>query len=388
MSVDDKTARELNIGKSFETGANVGILDKIHSSYLTDNLTSINGLYRTLSNKIYKDNSINKVRKYYGQVLRVDKMLAGDANAKNTFDLQFTKELSPDTPIITYKVRIPALDGLITRKIPLDPTNPKYNKVLDLYDNYTSDYGEEFNVGDYVEVVFDNYFTLTGGKILPTGGRLILNQAVEAGNAYQTEGGGIPIGLEGESTALTNKFSSVIIEGLKGRVKGVVRMGRFVGEETVYYPSRPGSREDDDRVFRAILKGISAPINVENIKFMRAWTTAEHGYARAAIYNAFNSTQKMPGASAFNSVAVRNYVSEEQGIKGNVVTLLNGFYPLLLNSLRAGTYSASQIAENNFDNISTWGTAHTNKQGQKFNGILNVLKLGTQDSGRIARPAK
>jgi cell wall-associated NlpC family hydrolase len=84
--------------------------------------------------------------------------------------------------------------------------------------------------------------------------------------------------------------------------------------------------------------------------FLNAWARAEGG---SASNNPFNTTQRAPGASSYNSVGVRNYATPSQGIGATVATLNNGRYENILAALKAGNdarAAASALAN------SPWGT--------------------------------
>lgn len=88
----------------------------------------------------------------------------------------------------------------------------------------------------------------------------------------------------------------------------------------------------------------------QNLVFLNAWARAEGG---SASNNPFNTTQGAPGATSYNSVGVRNYVTPSQGIGATVQTLNNGRYGNILAALRAGNNAraaASALAS------SPWGT--------------------------------
>lgn len=113
-----------------------------------------------------------------------------------------------------------------------------------------------------------------------------------------------------------------------------------------------GTRADDDRIYKAILSGIGADDSEENMLFFRAWRTGE---GAKASYNPFNTTQNMPGATKYNSVGVRNFKSEKDGIDATIKTLKNGYYPCILDGLRRDI-GAKNISKNCLANLKTWGT--------------------------------
>jgi len=107
-----------------------------------------------------------------------------------------------------------------------------------------------------------------------------------------------------------------------------------------------------------VLAGVKAPVTPQNLQFLNAWAQAEGG---SAANNPFNTTQSAPGATSYNSVGVRNFVSPAQGVQATIDTLNNGNYANILGALRNGSsaMSAAQAVAN-----SPWGT------GQ---GVVNVL---------------
>jgi len=90
----------------------------------------------------------------------------------------------------------------------------------------------------------------------------------------------------------------------------------------------------DDSFFQAILVGIGAPVTKNNINYLYAWRQAEGGHA---TFNPFNTTMKREGATNYNSVGVKNYISEQQGIEATVSTLLDNRhhrYDAILSALK------------------------------------------------------
>lgn len=88
----------------------------------------------------------------------------------------------------------------------------------------------------------------------------------------------------------------------------------------------------DDSFYKSILAGVGAPVTDNNLNFLYGWRQAEGGHA---AFNPFNTTQKATGATAYNSVGVKNYTSEEQGIAATIKTLKNGRYEVILSAMRA-----------------------------------------------------
>jgi hypothetical protein len=78
-----------------------------------------------------------------------------------------------------------------------------------------------------------------------------------------------------------------------------------------------------------LLRFLDYPVTRHNRVALVSWITAEGGPSlddsfdpEQARFNPLNTTQPMPGATAFNSVGVRNYVSLAQGIEATAKTLL------------------------------------------------------------------
>lgn len=111
-----------------------------------------------------------------------------------------------------------------------------------------------------------------------------------------------------------------------------------------------------------LLHAIGAPVTAQNMRALIAWQRAEGGSAR---FNPLNTTQPAHGASAYNSVGVRNYGSAAQGLNATAKTLLNGRYGNIVNLFRSGKASAEQIAT--AVAASPWGTGK---------GVLRVLGAG------------
>lgn len=122
-----------------------------------------------------------------------------------------------------------------------------------------------------------------------------------------------------------------------------------------------GTKADDERIYKSILKSIGAEPTDENMLFFHAW---RQGEGAKATYNPFNTTQPFNEASKYNSVGVRNFNSEADGIAATVKTLKNGHYPCILDGLRRNI-GAKNIANHCVANLKTWGT------GKLVHKILN-----------------
>ena len=84
---------------------------------------------------------------------------------------------------------------------------------------------------------------------------------------------------------------------------------------------------------KALLQKLGAPVTKANLAVLSAWAQAEGSNARN---NPFDTTQQAAGATAFNSVGVRNYLSPQQGLDATYQTLTNGRYPDIIAALKKG----------------------------------------------------
>ncbi len=98
------------------------------------------------------------------------------------------------------------------------------------------------------------------------------------------------------------------------------------------------------------LGALGMPVTAENIRAVNAWQQAE---GTAAAFNPLATTQKWDGATNFNSVGVKNFLSYGDGLAANVDVIQNGKYPNILAALAKGT-NAMEVAEAIKD--SPWGS--------------------------------
>src|SRR5512146_1557714 len=91
----------------------------------------------------------------------------------------------------------------------------------------------------------------------------------------------------------------------------------------------------------ALLRALRAPVTPGNLRALDAWQRAEGG---GASFNPLNTTQMARGASSYNSVGVRNFLSPQQGIQATAQTLVNGRYNPIVSLLRSGRATPAQIA--------------------------------------------
>lgn len=118
------------------------------------------------------------------------------------------------------------------------------------------------------------------------------------------------------------------------------------------------------------LRHIGAPTCHDNMVALVAWQTAE---GTTAAYNPLATTLPMPGATVFNSVGVRNYVSLKQGVEAIRLTLTNGSptygYAAVLDAL---SRCAPAMETGRAINASSWCAGCTN--GQYVIGIIPLVE--------------
>jgi hypothetical protein len=123
-------------------------------------------------------------------------------------------------------------------------------------------------------------------------------------------------------------------------------------------PSMLGDKESDiksitttdDDFYKEVLSCVGAKPTKDNMSFMYAWRQAEGG---KATNNPFNTTQKMAGATNYNSVGVKNYQTQGDGIQSTCKTLKNGRYNDIIDGLKndVGLFELSRMK-----GLKTWGT--------------------------------
>ena len=118
----------------------------------------------------------------------------------------------------------------------------------------------------------------------------------------------------------------------------------------------------DDEFYKQVLSCVGAEPTKDNMTFMYAWRQAEGG---KATNNPFNTTQKMPDATNYNSVGVKNYKSSDDGIQATCKTLNNGRY----NDIVTGLKNDVGLAElSKMESLDVWGTGDL--LAQVANGYL------------------
>jgi hypothetical protein len=114
-------------------------------------------------------------------------------------------------------------------------------------------------------------------------------------------------------------------------------------------PAGPATT-DREKWGQDFLTRLGMPVTAENVRVMVAWQQAEGTRAK---YNPLATTQNMPGATKFNSVGVKNFVSYDDGLTANIKAITNGRYANILSALKAGN-NAQGVAQAIAN--SPWGT--------------------------------
>lgn len=99
----------------------------------------------------------------------------------------------------------------------------------------------------------------------------------------------------------------------------------------------------------ALLGALGVPVSEGALQALVAVAVEE---GTRASDNPDDTTQPEPGATAYNTVGVRNYPSWAEGIAATAATLRNGDYPAILAALAAGDPAATVTAWAQ----SPWGT--------------------------------
>jgi len=91
----------------------------------------------------------------------------------------------------------------------------------------------------------------------------------------------------------------------------------------------------------ALLTSLGAPATNANINSLSSWISKEsvypgNGQNTGGLFNPLNTTLSAPGATDYNSVGVKNYVSEAQGLAATVKTLLGSDFSIIVKDLRGG----------------------------------------------------
>ena len=142
-------------------------------------------------------------------------------------------------------------------------------------------------------------------------------------------------------------------------------------------PGITGAGETFGNWAALLLSSLGAPQCQDNLTVLVAWQVAE---GTAAAYNPLATTHDMPGATAFNSVGVRNFPSVEVGLQATVETLQlpvasYGYGAILYDLAQCAPATTTAMAIN----ASSWCRACA---GGLY--VLNVLPLVQGDYAAFA----
>jgi hypothetical protein len=115
---------------------------------------------------------------------------------------------------------------------------------------------------------------------------------------------------------------------------------------------------------RALLPKIHAEVTTHNMRALMAWMQAEGDAGR---FNPLNTTKSMPGATAFNSVGVKDYLSFADGVEATAETLNYG--------AARDLYGYRPIRQSLRDNLPARRTLYAVERSQWGTGGLALLCL-------------
>ena len=113
---------------------------------------------------------------------------------------------------------------------------------------------------------------------------------------------------------------------------------------------------------RSFLKWADLPVTKHNLWALVAWEAAEGGHYNSsgewiggAKWNPLNTTQNWQGATDFNWVGVKNYVTEEDGLNATLKTIkgVGHGYEAILYNLEKDAAAADTLKA---VEASAWGT--------------------------------
>jgi hypothetical protein len=108
------------------------------------------------------------------------------------------------------------------------------------------------------------------------------------------------------------------------------------------------------------------------VAFISAWFNRE---GTSAQNNPMATTQNESGATTFNSVGVKNYPTEAEGIAATITTLQNGLYGDIVNALKTGTANVST----DYQGLHNWSAG---PQGAQNKGYWNLSGVSTDYKSR------
>lgn len=173
-------------------------------------------------------------------------------------------------------------------------------------------------------------------------GGLLLYSAVEGKN-FSGAFRNILSGKSPTTAAASNPITTTLPAGASG--SPISNVGT-----TVVAPSNAS----ESAWITSFLMSIGAPATSANINSISSWISHESvfpgGPGKGGMWNPLNTTLGQSGATNYNSVGVKNYVSEAQGLAATAQTILGGGYSDIVSALRTGNGLCGQ----SFSGLSRW----------------------------------
>jgi hypothetical protein len=156
--------------------------------------------------------------------------------------------------------------------------------------------------------------------------------------AYATAGAVILwSGVKGDTIAGTVKSVLGGQVPSSGQTIGTPSVGVDSGSSATSSTAGTGETGTESAWISSFLSALGAPASVPNTSSLTDWISHESVFGSGATNNPLNTTESGFGStSTFNSVGVRNYPTEQDGINATVATLKNGLYPDILALLHSG----------------------------------------------------
>lgn len=164
--------------------------------------------------------------------------------------------------------------------------------------------------------------------------------------AYSVAGGLILYsGIKGATIADTVKGA---LSGSLGNVKAAPSASP--GQQTVNTQVTGPSGQSETEWINSFLSNIGAPQTQANVNSISSWISHETPWPPVAANNPLNTTYSLGQTTDYNSVGVKNYGSQDQGMQATVATLESGQYNDILLLLRSG----QGLCGHTLAGLSTW----------------------------------
>lgn len=89
----------------------------------------------------------------------------------------------------------------------------------------------------------------------------------------------------------------------------------------------------EQQFFGGVLRDAKLPVTTQNVNFLEAWASAE---GTSALNNPLATTEPEAGATDFNSIGVKNYLTPATGEAATAATLQSGLYEGIRRALATG----------------------------------------------------